>query len=303
MIHNKTWSENVDFWMQKLNTDFRQIKENKELEKETNNISLRKENFRKLHEHVTKDNEDVMNIYYDIHENKNKAVRIDEITLDRVLNKHGKNGMINISANRSDEPKERNILATKELISDLKKSGFSYLPTYGGYRGKNGVEDNYEPSFIVFNYKESGENANFEELYNFALYLCGKYEQDSVLIKAPDAAPIYVDSQGNKVNKRESNVFWKNDPSKEYFTSFKSKNDVDKEIREKLMGKYKSYCHKNNIPLSKNGFEKYYNENLNNIGKIGKRYTYDITFECYVNPMPCQLVERMRRKGEIMIWE
>lgn len=25
--------------------------------------------------------------------------------------------------------------------------------------------------------------------------------------------------------------------------------------------------------------------------------------QCYVNPMPCQLSERMRRKGEIMIWE
>ena len=25
--------------------------------------------------------------------------------------------------------------------------------------------------------------------------------------------------------------------------------------------------------------------------------------ECYVNPMPCQLPERMRRKNEVMVWE
>lgn len=25
--------------------------------------------------------------------------------------------------------------------------------------------------------------------------------------------------------------------------------------------------------------------------------------ECYVNPMPCQHSERMRRKNEVMVWE
>ena len=38
---------------------------------------------------------------------------------------------------------------TRELISDLKASGFRYMPIYGGYKGDDDVVDNYEPSFIV----------------------------------------------------------------------------------------------------------------------------------------------------------
>ena len=267
-------------------------------------ISERKEQFRRLHEKASTENEDVMNRYYNIPTNQNKPVRIDETTLDRILKKHGKNGLINISANRSDMPQEDNIVNTKSLISDLKNSGYSYLTTYGGYRGKDGVEDDYEPSFIVFNYTTNGEKRDFEELRRFAIHLCGKYNQDSVLIKAPNVNPIYVDRNGQKVNKTESDIVWKNDPKQEYFTSLKSQNEVDEEIRNKLMGKYKTYCHKNNIPLTKSGFENFYNTHLNDIETIGKRYPYDIRFEGrYVNPMPCTRTERMKRKGEIMIWE
>lgn len=263
-----------------------------------------KESFRLLHEDAKTINEDVMNRFYGISSNHHKPVRIDEITLDRVLKKHGDNGMINISANRSDKPQEENDKQTKELINDLKQSGYSYLPTYGGYRGTDGIEDDYEPSFVVFNYDSKGNPKDFEELKKFALYLCGKYNQDSVLIKAPEEAPVYLNKDGKKVNSDETKQYWKNDPSKQFFTSFKSKDDVDNEIKAKLLGKYKSYCNHNNIPKTKEGFETFYNEHLKDIASIGKRYTYDIRFdECYVNPMPCQLSERMRRKGEIMIWE
>ena len=298
---NKDWIDNVNEWMEKLNPDVKLINEAKiSLEEEQHS---RKEAFRKLHERATTANEDVMNRFFFFFFNHNKPVRIDEVTLDRVLNKHGKDGMINISANRSDMPQERNDAKTRELIDDLKKSGYSYLPTYGGYRGKNGVEDDYEPSFVVFNYNVDGEQRDFEQLKQFGLNLCGKYDQDSVLIKAPGQAPVYLNRNGEKVNSRESEKHWKNDPKQEYFTSFKSKEGVDKEIRAKLMGKYKTYCHKNNIPVTKDGFEEYYQEHLTDIDSIGKRYTYDITFEArYVNPMPCQLSERMRRKGEVMIW-
>ena len=264
----------------------------------------KKEVFRALHEKATTTKEDVMNRFYGIASNHNKPIRIDETTLDRILKKHGQNGMINISANRTDMPTEYNDQKTKELIADLKKSGYSYLPTYGGYRGTDGVEDDYEPSFVVFNYDEDGKAKDFDELKQFAQYLCGKYEQNSVLIKAPGEAPIWVNANGEKVNKRESDKYWKNDPKQEYFTSFKSKDAVESEIRAKLMGKYKSYCNRNGLPKTKDGFEKFYKEHLSDIDSIGKRYTYDISFdECYVNPMPCQLVERMQRRGEVMAWD
>lgn len=279
--------------------------------KETNNFKTidegykeRKEDFRKRHQKAHSLKEKVMERFYGIPTNDNKPVLIEKVTLDRVLNKHGSNGMINISANRSDMPQERNDEKTRKLIEDIKKSGFSFLPTYGGYRAKNGVEDDYEPSFVVFNYDaKTGEPRDFNELYNYALQWCKKYQQDSVLIKAPGKNPIWVDKNGNKKNTRESDKHWKNDPKQEFFTSFKNKDEVDKEIREKLMGKYKSYCHKNDIPVTKDGFEEYYKEHLNDIDTIGRRYTYDISFECYVNPMPLQLSERLERYGEVMIWE
>lgn len=304
MGKNTSWFDSVNEWMEKLNPDVKLINEVKTGTIVEEERRKRKEDFRKLHEEAKTVNEDVMNRYYGIKSNKNKPVRIDEITLDRVLNKHGQNGMINISANRSDMPKEKNDENTRELISDLKKSGYSYLPTYGGYRGTDGVEDDYEPSFVVFNYDVNGQSGDFNALRLFALQLCAKYNQDSVLVKAPGEAPVYLDKDGNKVNSKESNQTWKNDPKQEYFTSFKSKDDVNSEIYNKLMGKYKTYCHQNRIPITKDGFQKFYQEHLNDVNSIGGRYTYDISFgECYVNPMPCQLTERMRRQGEIMIWE
>lgn len=276
----------------------------KKVVNEINETSNRKENFRLLHKKATTINEDVMNRFYGIKSNKNKPVRIDEISLERIKTKHGQNGLICISANRSDMPKERNDVKTRELINDLKISGYRYLPTYGGYRSQNGIEDDYEPSFIVFNYTTDGKSHNFNELYKFALQLCDKYEQDSVLIKSPDNNPIWVDKDGNKVNTRESDNFFKNDAKQEYFTSLKDKDAVNDEVFIKMRAKYKSYCQRKGIKPTEDGFKNFYDQNVGNIKKIGKRFTYDISFdECYVNPMPCQLSERMRRQGEIMIWE
>ena len=268
---------------------------------------LIKESFRSKHKKAETINEDVMNRFYGIKTNGNKPVLIEHITLNRIINKHGDKGLVIISANRSDQPQEYNDEKTKELISDIQNSGFSYLPTYGGYRSPEGIEDNYEPSFVIFNYDTKGNEADFEELRNFAVYCCGKYDQDSVLIKEPGLPPIYVDRNGEKSNEKESDTIWKNDPKQEYFTSLKSRDKVNDEILMKLRAKYKSYCKNNNIKPTPEGFNDFCEENLTNISKIGRRWTYDIQFppmeEHYVNPMPCQLTERMRRKGEIMVWE
>ena len=146
--------------------------------------------------------------------------------------------------------------------------------------------DDFEPSFIVFNYTNDGKERDFEQLRQFALDICGKYEQHSVMIKYPDAAPTWEDKNGNMVSKRSSKKYWKNDPTKEYFTSLQSKEDIER--------KEKQY--------SKNGETKY---------PISKRFTYDISdndiendevLECYVNPLPTNLLEEQRRSREIMIW-
>lgn len=263
-----------------------------------------KEQFRKLHKKASNLNEDVMNKYYNISSNGNKPVRLDEITINRVIGKHGDNGAIGISAWRSDMPQDRNEEMTRNLIQDINHFGYSYLPVYGGYKGSDNIQDIYEPSFIVFNYLTNGEVGDFEALRQFGIDMCKKYNQDSVLIKAPNEAPIYVGKDGLKANSSESNKVFKNDLIQPYFTSLKSKEDVDNEINQKMMGMYKSYCRRNNVTPTKQGYERFYTEHLKDVKSIGKRYTYDIRFdECYVNPMPCHLTERMKRSHEIMIWE
>lgn len=226
---------------------------------------------------LPKDN--VMKRYYNIECNDYRPILLKETTLDRILTKHGSNGFVVVSANRSDFPSEINDKNTKSLIEDIKAIGYSYLPTYGGYRNKeNGVMDDFEPSFIVFNYKDNGLSGNFEELRDFALSMCGKYKQHSVMIKYPNAAPTYENKDGIVVSKRSSEKYWKNNPSKEYFTSLQSREDIEK--------KEKQYTNKRtdktNYPIS-------------------KRFTYDID-ECYVNPLPINILEEQRRKGEIMVW-
>ena len=203
----------------------------------------RKEAFRVLHEEAKTANEDVMKRFYGLLANHTKPVRIDEATLERLLKKHGGDGMVDISANKAGLPQEMNDENTKSLISDLKQSGFLYLPTYEGYRIENGVEDDYEPSFVVFNHDAKGNAGNFDELKQFALAMCRKYNQDSVLVKAPGQSPVWLDKDGNTANARESDA---------------NRNGCTCET------------------------------GLN---------------ECYVNPIPCQLSERMRRVGEVMIWE
>ena len=123
------------------------------------------EEWKNRHEELRKklkigDNESqrVMERYYGISSNPYKPLLLEKITLDRIMNKYGSDGYIVISAYRSDKGQEVNDRATRSLISDLKNSGYSYLPVYGGYRdSKTGVEDSFEPSFLVFNYSTNGE--------------------------------------------------------------------------------------------------------------------------------------------------
>ena len=231
-----------------------------------------------IEEKANNKDENVLKRYYNIDCNEYRPVLLKETTLQRILDKHGDNGFVCVSANRRDESPEINDRNTRELIQDIKNTGYSYLPTYGGYRNKDtGLMDDFEPSFLIFNYNEYGEKGVFEKLRNFALEMCGKYDQHSVMIKYPNAAPTWEDKNGNVVSNRSSEKYWKNNPEKECFTSLQSKEDI--ENKEQYTNKR---THKTKYPIS-------------------KRFTYDID-ELYVNPLPMNLLEEQRRKGEIMIW-
>lgn len=75
---------------------------------------------------------------------------------------------------------------TKSLIVDIRKSGYYYFPVYGGYKcnvcsthvvhkGTDGIVDKYEQSFFITNYKGKTLQDNFDELFDFAVKICNKY--------------------------------------------------------------------------------------------------------------------------------
>lgn len=213
------------------------------------------------------DEPDFLKELYDIY-NGGTLVKLDEETLSRIINKHGNNGFVILSANRGDKSGEENNKQTRNLISDLKQSQYSYYPVYGGYHGTDGVVDSYEPSFIVFNYNRKGEQTDFSDLKLFAIRMCGKYNQDSVLIKAPDELPNYVNRVGDVVGHATDDSVATNDAKAEYYTSMIKTRNLDYQNPERL-----------------------------------KRFTYPIQFECYSHPAPATINELRRRKegyGEIV---
>ena len=180
---------------------------------------------------------------------------ISESSLNRMLD-HGKTGMVILSACRSavestdpkldltyefemdmgdrdidsdalyDEMEEwlrkRNAVKDKELKDDIKKAGYSFTPVYGGYRGKDGVNSSYEPSYVVYNYKRGDDNpGDFYELEQFAIKMCGKYGQESVYVQEPGSAPKYLDDEGNQVNMFSSKNFKLNRDNEKFFTTTK----------------------------------------------------------------------------------
>jgi hypothetical protein len=106
------------------------------------------------------------------------------------------------------------------MIDDIKKSGFSYTPTYGGFIENLGSDNEttvYERSFIIYNKDKNGKNCNFNDLYKLGLELCKKYNQDSFLVQAPNENPKYIKKDGSlDFEFNGGKVF--NDVSQEYFT-------------------------------------------------------------------------------------
>ena len=240
----------------------------------------------------------IMERYYNILSNEHEPILLEKLNMTAIWKRHGKYGFAMISANRSDMSVEYNEKKTRELISDLKASGFRYVPIYGGYKGDDNVVDSYEPSFMVFPYNiKEGELLNFEgeqnpeEMKEFVIDMCGKYKQNSILLVEPDGIPNYLDMNGNKINKSSTRNLTIDDALQTYFTSFKTPEENEKELNAKLMRMYKVYKKEQQRNGEKiESFEEFKSEHIGDVN------------ECFCNPAPCTLNERMRRdlSGEIM---
>lgn len=198
--------------------------------------------------------------------NNSKMVNLNELNAKSLIEKHSKDGYVIISPCRGydefgidrNQPNANQLLAQankpriKELIELIKKSNFSYTPVYGGFienLGEENEENVYERSFVVYPYDKQGKLHPFEELKAFAVEMCAKYNQDSVLIKEPNSAPKYVNREGETDFELGNNVTF-NDFAEEYFT------DLHKNTQGKGNGRPTRFtyteCYINPAPCSLN---------------------------------------------------
>lgn len=149
------------------------------------------------------------NVYESIN-NHSSLISLNEVKARTLIDKHSKNGYAIINACRQ---------RTRELIADVQSHGFSYTLSYGGFIENKGEENEtnvYEHSVIVYAEKRDG-TINPEELFNFALEECNKFNQDSVLIKMPNDVPKYY-KKDRSIDMVFPNDIKFNDLSQIYFT-------------------------------------------------------------------------------------
>lgn len=133
--------------------------------------------------------------YYPNTFNNAQKCAITEANAKNLIDKHSKDGYIIISPCRgyddfnldSNNPNDKQKLAEinkkriREFIDILKKTNFSYTPVYGGFienKGEDTEEQVYERSFIVYVQDRAGKVNPIDNLYNFGIEMCNKFNQD-----------------------------------------------------------------------------------------------------------------------------
>lgn len=147
--------------------------------------------------------------------NRQSLQSISENNVRRMIDTHSESGYIVISPCRgggdfgidtasskgaSDKLAEINSERFREMIGLIKKSPYSYTPTYGGFienQGTDMEENVYERSCIIYNKDRNGNTMDFAGLYEFGLDLCRRYNQDSFLVQEPGKKPRYVTQDGD----------------------------------------------------------------------------------------------------------
>lgn len=213
--------------------------------------------------------------------NKADLVSLNEVNARSLIDRHSKEGYVIVSPCRGgddfgldvndkhqkDKLNQINRERIKELIGLIKSSGYSYTPVYGGFienKGTEHEENVYERSFIIYNHYKDGTVGDFNDLKQFAVELANKYNQDSVLVKAPDGNPEYIKKDGSLDFGFDGDIAF-NDLSQEYFTDL----------------------HKNTQKTMKDG-------------SSPTRFSF---LESYINPAPQCYGERVKRSylGEVFL--
>lgn len=133
-----------------------------------------------------------------------KRIELNETTLKKMLTKHSDAGYVIITAFRGEYDYLENVKRNQKLKADIDKSGYSYIPVWGGFIETNADtgerKEVKERSFVILNYGRgtTGEFEDSEELKKLGQRLCKKYEQESYLYKpkGPDTKAFYLTSVG-----------------------------------------------------------------------------------------------------------
>lgn len=168
-----------------------------------------------------------------------------QYNIDNII--HGKQaqaGFVIISAEVEDLSVAENNKRTKELEDCIVEAGYSFKHALGGYTYTGAKGYTKEKSFVVFNYYKGGTKGNFDDLEKFALQMCDKFGQQSVLIAKPGEVPVYKDKNGNAVSDVSNSstnvsVNQKNPPA---YTSFKTaKGTAERDEEGKKTDKRKEH--------------------------------------------------------------
>ncbi len=158
--------------------------------------------------------------FYESTRNRSLPVPLTEKNARMVIDRQSANGYIIVGACRGDGDF---VSRTKSLLKDIQVAGFTYTPCYGGFIENKGSDNGdvvYEQGFIVYANKRDG-SADFGLLAQLGLDMCGKYNQDSVLIKAPDTPPAYYNRNGEIEHQLNGDVSIY-DVAQTYFTDLHS---------------------------------------------------------------------------------
>ena len=152
--------------------------------------------------------------------------------------KQAKAGFVIISAEKEEYSQAENNKKTEELEERIVQEEYSFKKALGGYTYEGADGYTKEKSFVVFNYYRGGEKGDFKDLKNFAVEMCGEFDQQSVLVAEPGKKPVYLDRNGNAVSDVENSgtgvsVNKKDPPAYTSFKTAKSEKKVNPETGEK----------------------------------------------------------------------
>ena len=118
-----------------------------------------------------------------------KKINLKETPLKKMLSVHSDVGYVIITAFRTEYDYQTNVKRNQKLKADIDKSGYSYIPVWGGFietdRNTGEKIERKERSFIILNFKR-GSTEPFNDsigLKKLGQVLCNKYEQEVYLYK------------------------------------------------------------------------------------------------------------------------